>query len=55
VLSTLNSRHGKLRLSGLSESFRRVLQLARLDRIFEVFDTVDAALASEEQSVDAAG
>jgi len=55
VLRTLNSRHGKLKLSGLSENYRRVLQLARLDRIFEVFDTVNAALASEEQSVEAAG
>ena len=55
VLRTLNARHGKLKLSGLSERFRRVMQLARLDRIFAVFDTVDAALASEEQSVEAAG
>jgi anti-sigma B factor antagonist len=54
VLRTLNSRHGKLRLSGLSERFRRVMQLARLDRIFAVYDTVDAALAPEGQVVEAA-
>ena len=54
VLRTLNSRHGKLKLSGPSEKFRRVMQLARLDRIFEVFDTVDAALNPEGRGLGAA-
>ena len=45
---TLCNGGGDLRLAGLSEKCRSVIRVAHLDRVFQVMDTVDAAVASFE-------
>ncbi len=44
-LQTARKNGGSLLLAGISDSTRRVLQLARLDKVFSIFDSVDQALA----------
>ncbi len=43
-LHAAKARHGSLVLCGLNESIRRLLDLTRLSRAFEITDTVDHAL-----------
>jgi anti-sigma B factor antagonist len=37
---------GKFALAGLQETVRSIFELARLDQVFQIFPTVDAALAA---------
>jgi anti-sigma B factor antagonist len=37
---------GKFALAGLQQSVRDIFELARLDQVFRIFPTVDAALAA---------
>ena len=39
-------RNGEIKLSGLSSEMFSIFQLTRLDKIFELYDTVDKALES---------
>lgn len=49
VESLQTARKGGRRflLAGISEGTRRVLELARLDKVFAIYDSVDVALASK--------
>lgn len=38
-------RGGEFRIAAPQSNIRRVLQITRLDQLFPIFDTVDAALA----------
>ena len=44
-LQTARKRGGRFALSGISDGARRVLQLARLDRVFTIYETIDQAVA----------
>lgn len=46
-LQTARKEGGRFLLAGISEGTRRVLQLARLDKVFVIYDSVEAALASK--------
>ena len=37
---------GKFALAGLQETVRSIFELARLDQVFQIFPTLDAALAA---------
>ena len=37
---------GKFSLAGLQDSVRPIFEIARLDQVFEIYPTVDAALAA---------
>lgn len=39
-----------LRLAALSESVRRVFEITRLDRVFDIFQTTEEALAAGKQA-----
>jgi len=41
IWRALAQRHGVLRLSGLSENARKLIQMARLDQIFEIRDDLE--------------
>jgi anti-sigma B factor antagonist len=46
VLQSLGARGGKLKLAALDDKSRQVVRLTRLDQIFRIYDSVDAALES---------
>ncbi len=51
LLSALRSDReigGDIYLCGMGETVRRVINLARLDRVFTVFDTLDEAMAAAQ-------
>lgn len=41
-----SARNGNLKLSGLQPQVKSMFELTRLHRVFEIFNTVDEALAS---------
>ncbi len=45
-LSTLRNAGGDLRLAGLSEKNRTVMEVTHLSRVFRIMDTVDRAVGS---------
>ncbi len=46
ALSTFKQNGGQLKLAHLRDRVRSLLSTTRLDHIFEIYDTIDAALAS---------
>ena len=47
-LLTLKREGGDLRLSNLDNKLKRIFSLARMDEVYQVFDTADLAVASFE-------
>jgi anti-sigma B factor antagonist len=45
-LKNTNRQNGDLRLWGLQPDVRNIFELTRLNKVFQIFDTEDAALAS---------
>jgi anti-anti-sigma regulatory factor len=45
ALQAAKKNGSRLSLAAVSEPTRRVLELARLDKVFTIFDSVDEALA----------
>jgi len=46
ALSTYRQNGGQLKIAHLRDRVRNLLSTTRLDNIFEIYDTIDAALAS---------
>lgn len=46
LFKSLRAADGSLRLARTSEGVRRVFAITRLDRVFESFDTLEAAVAA---------
>lgn len=46
ILRFLNSRGGELKLAELTPPVRTILELVSMHKIFEIFDTTDAAVES---------
>ena len=46
LMKAARERGGDLKLTALSPDLRTVLELTRLDRVFEIHDSVDAAVRS---------
>lgn len=46
VLRIVRSHGGSIRLCGLGETVERVITLAKLDRVFHVYGTLDEAIAA---------
>jgi len=46
ILRFLNSRGGELKLADLTPSVRTILELVSMHKIFEIFDTTEAAVES---------
>lgn len=44
VLKNINKKHGVLRLTGLNEDLRNIFRLTRLDKVFQIYETVPEAL-----------
>ncbi|MDX2127655.1 MAG: STAS domain-containing protein [Chloroherpetonaceae bacterium] len=45
-LATVNQHQGKLKLSNLEKNIRSIFVITNLAKVFESYDTLDAALAS---------
>lgn len=43
--SEMNKRHQKLLIAGVHENIRKVLAITRLDKVFDLNDSIDAAVA----------
>lgn len=52
IWRTLSSRRGKIKLSGVRPMVRTVFDMTRMDRIFEMYDTEQEALASYDAGPD---
>ena len=48
VLRIVRSHGGSIRLCGLGETVERVIELAKLDRVFHVHRTLDEAIAASQ-------
>jgi anti-anti-sigma factor len=50
LFKSLRAQGGDLRIARISEGVRRVFAITRLDRIFETFDSLDAAVNASRQA-----
>lgn len=50
LFKSLRASEGSLRIARTSEGVRRVFAITRLDRVFETFDTLDAALEASRRA-----
>ena len=48
TLRSTNKKGGDVKIASLQSSIRAIFELTRLHRVFEIFDTADAAIASFE-------
>ncbi|MCB0281913.1 MAG: STAS domain-containing protein [Calditrichae bacterium] len=46
ALRTIRDEKGEMKLSGVNESVKKVLEITKLSEIIEIFDTVDEAVKS---------
>lgn len=44
LFKSLRGQHGDLRLASVSDGVRRVFAITRLDRVFDIFETLDEAV-----------
>jgi anti-sigma B factor antagonist len=47
-LTTLRGSGGELKLANLSERVRRPIEITKLDHVIQMYETVEAAIASFE-------
>lgn len=50
LMKSARERGGDLKLTGLSPDLRTILELTRLDRVFEIHPSADAAVRSFEEA-----
>ena len=50
LMKSARERGGYLKLTGLSPDLRTILELTRLDRVFEIHPSADAAVRSFEEA-----